>query len=328
MTAYSLLMTAGGFVLLFLCGEWLLRGAVGLSQDLGLSPLLIGLTVVATATSMPELVVSLTAGLGGAPDVAVGNIVGSNIANILLILGAAAVIQPITTGLRVVTRDAGAVVAATALFVTLGATGSFGRPAGLLMLALFVFYISFSCWREMRGKSDPAAEAAPAPAADPPKAATAPRPVLLRLAYIGGGGIGLVIGSELLVTGAVDIARALQVSETVIGLTLVAVGTSLPELATAIVAALRRHPDVALGNALGSNIFNLLLVLGALAVTTPVRVAPEVLRFDMWVMAGVTVAIVPVMLSGRRINRVEGAIFLALYAGYVWYQFQGGSPTG
>ena len=326
MTAYSLLRTAGGFVLLFLCGEWLLRGAVGLSRDLGLSPLLIGLTVVATATSMPELVVTLTAGLGGAPDVAVGNIVGSNIANILLILGAAAVIQPIMTGLRVVARDAGAVIAATALFVALGATGSFGRPAGLLMLALFVLYISLSCWRELRGKSAPAAPPAPKP--DPQDAGSAARPLVLRLAYIVGGGIGLVIGSELLVTGAVDIARALQVSETVIGLTLVALGTSLPELATAIVAALRRHPDVALGNALGSNIFNLLLVLGALAVTTPVRVAPEVLRFDMWVMAGVTVAIVPVMLSGRRINRVEGAIFLALYAGYVWYQFQGGSPTG
>jgi cation:H+ antiporter len=328
MTLYSILATAGGFVLLFLGGEILLRGALGLARAAGLSPLLIGLTVVAAATSMPELVVTLTAGLAGAPDVAVGNIVGSNIANVLLILGTAAAIWPIATRPRIVVRDAGAVLIATAAFVGFALIGPVGRAQGVAFLLMLGLYLWFSAWTEIRERNRNAAEPeAAAPSEDLRELGVAPRPVWLSLVFIAGGAAGLVVGSELLVDGAVAIARAAGISESVIGLTLIAVGTSLPELATAIVAAYRRHSDVALGNALGSNIFNLLLVYGALSLATPVSPAPEVLRFDMWVMAGVTLAVIPVMLITWRIGRGEGLAFLALYAAYVLFQF-GPAPAG
>ena len=329
MTAISILQTVGGFLLLFLGGELLLRGAIGLARILGLPPLLIGLTVVAAATSMPELVVTLTAGLSEVPDLGVGNIVGSNIANILLILGAAAAIRPIVTHPRVVLRDAGAVLIATALFIGFGLIGPLGRIHGAVMLALLGFYLWFGYWSEMRARDAQAETGAGAgPGENLTGFARAPTTTAAALGLVAAGTVGLVVGSDLLVAGAVEIARAAGLSETVIGLTLIAVGTSLPELATAIVAARHGHADVALGNALGSNIFNLLLVLGAFALATPLSLAPEVLRFDIWVMAGVTVAVIPIMLSGWRISRREGVLFLGLYAAYIWVQFAPATGAG
>ena len=325
MTALSILQTIGGFLLLFLGGELLLRGAVGLARILGLPPLLIGLTVVAAATSMPELVVTLTAGLSEAPDLGVGTIVGSNIANILLILGAAAVIHPIVTHPRVVLRDAGAALIATALFIGFGLIGPIGRIHGAVMLALLGFYLWFGYWSEMRARDT---QAGAGPGEDLAGLGRAPTTTAAALGLVAAGTVGLVVGSDLLVAGAVEIARVAGLSETVIGLTLIAVGTSLPELATAIVAARHGHADVALGNALGSNIFNLLLVLGAFALATPLRLAPEVLRFDIWVMAAAAVAAILIMLSGWRISRREGALFLGLYAAYIWVQFAPATGAG
>ncbi|MCH7796790.1 MAG: calcium/sodium antiporter [Proteobacteria bacterium] len=327
MTALAILQTIGGFLLLFLGGELLLRGAIGLARILGLPPLLIGLSVVAAATSMPELVVTLTAGLSEVPDLGVGNIVGSNIANILLILGAAAVVRPIVTHPRVVLRDAGAVLIATALFIGFGLIGPLGRIHGAVMLALLGFYLWFGYWSEMRAR-DARAGAGAGLGENLTGFGRAPTTTAAALGLVAAGTVGLVVGSDLLVAGAVEIARAAGLSETVIGLTLIAVGTSLPELATAIVAARHGHGDVALGNALGSNIFNLLLVLGVFALATPLRLAPEVLRFDIWVMAGVTVAVIPIMLSGWRISRREGVLFLGLYAAYIWVQFAPATGAG
>ncbi len=327
MTAISILQTIGGFLLLFLGGELLLRGAIALARILGLPPLLIGLTVVAAATSMPELVVTLTAGLTDAPDLGVGTIVGSNIANILLILGAAAVIHPIVTHPRMVLRDAGAVLIATALFIGFGLIGPIGRIHGAVMLALLGFYLWFGYWSEMRARDAQAGGGAGA-GGDLTGLGRAPTTTAAALGLVAAGTVGLVVGSDLLVAGAVEIARAAGLSETVIGLTLIAVGTSLPELATAIVAARHGHADVALGNALGSNIFNLALVLGVFALATPLSLAPEVLRFDIWVMAGVTVAVIPIMLSGWRISRREGVLFLGLYAAYIWVQFAPATGAG
>ena len=329
MTALSILQTIGGFLLLFLGGELLLRGAIGLARVLGLPSLLIGLTVVAAATSMPELVVTLTAGLSEVPDLGVGNIVGSNIANILLILGAAAAIRPIVTHPRVVLRDAGAMLIATALFIGFGLIGPLGRIHGAVMLALIGFYLWFGYWSEMRARDAQAETGAQAGLGEDLTAfGRAPTTTAAALGLVAAGTVGLVVGSGLLVAGAVEIARAAGLSETVIGLTLIAVGTSLPELATAIVAARHGHADVALGNALGSNIFNLLLVLGVFALATPLSLPPEVLRFDIWVMAGVTVAVIPIMLSGWRISRREGVLFLGLYAAYIWVQFAPASGAG
>jgi cation:H+ antiporter len=318
MTLVSLAQTLGGFLLLFGGGELLLRGAVGMARVFGLSPLLIGLTVVAAATSMPELVVTVTAGLDGLTDVGVGNVVGSNIANILLILGAAAVIHPIPTHPRMVRRDAGAVLIATALFAGFCVIGPLYWAHGVIMLALLGGYLWFCIWNEAAaGNSDQPAAAKE----DLTELGWEPAGVRLALITVAAGAGALVLGSDLLVEGAVTIARAAGISESVIGLTLIALGTSLPELATAVTAARHRHTDLALGNALGSNIFNILLVLGTLVLITPVQLAAEVLRFDIWVMVGVTLLLIPVMLSGWRISRLEGALFLALYAAYIGFQF-------
>jgi len=316
MTALAFLQAGGGLALLFVGGEVLLRGAVGLSLRFGLSPLLIGLTVVAMATSMPELVVTVTAGLQGATDIGVGNVVGSNIANILLILGLAALLCPIEREPRRILRDTMAMVAATAVFVLLACFQTLSFIHGAVMILLMVAYLVMSYVIERRGGNDSETglEAIE-------EAGATPKSAWIAAALIVGGIIALAGGSELLVRGATTIARAAGVSETVIGLTLVAVGTSLPELATAIVAAMRGHTEVALGNVLGSNIFNILLILGALFVITPVTVAPEVLNFDIWVLVGVTLLAVPVMLTGRHVSRIEGAFFVVLYLVFVWYQF-------
>lgn len=321
MTPVTLLMTVAGFLLLFAGGEFLLRGAVGLSRALGLSPLLIGLTVVAAATSMPELVVTLTAGLEDLQDIGVGNIVGSNIANILLILGVAALLHPMRTPPSLVVRDAGAMLLATAALVGFGLTGALTRWHGGVMLALLAGYLVFSYWSDTR-RPNRTAERPEAGAAEVPpelmgSALGMPRALLLTLL----GAAGLVVGSDWLIEGGVAVARTAGVSETVIGATLVALGTSLPELAAAVVSALRRHPDVALGNVLGSNIFNLLMVLGTLALIAPVQLSAEVLHFDLWALGAATLGVVIVMLSRWRISRLEGAIFVALYLVYIVVQF-------
>ncbi len=303
-------------VLLFVGGEVLLRGAVGLSLRFGLSPLLIGLTVVALATSMPELVVTLTAGIQGLPDIGVGNVVGSNIANILLILGLAALLCPIEREPRRILRDTVAMVVATGVFILLACFERMSFIHGAIMIMLLIGYLLFSYRSERKAGNDAATglEAIEETGATPSSA-------LVAVALVAGGVIALAGGSELLVRGASTIARSAGVSETVIGLTLVAFGTSLPELATAIVAARRGHTEVALGNVLGSNIFNILLILGLLFMLTPVVVAPEILRFDIWVLAGATLLALPVMLTGKRITRIEGAVFVLLYVAFIWVQF-------
>ena len=317
MTALAFLQAGGGLALLFVGGEVLLRGAVGLSLRFGLSPLLIGLTVVAMATSMPELVVTVTAGLRGATDIGVGNVVGSNIANILLILGLAALLCPIEREPRRILRDTFCMVGATAVFILLACVQVLTFVHGAVMIALMIGYLVMSYVIERRGGNDVATglEAIE-------EAGATPKTAWVAAALVVGGIVALAGGSELLVRGATSIARAAGVSETVIGLTLVAVGTSLPELATAIVAAARGQTEVALGNVLGSNIFNILLILGSLFMITPVTVSPEILNFDIWILAAVTLLAVPVMLTGKRITRIEGGVFVALYIAFVWYQFE------
>jgi cation:H+ antiporter len=310
-------MVAGGLLLLLFGGEILLRGAVSLARRLGLSSLLIGMTVVAAATSMPEMVVAVASGLRGAPDIGVGNVVGSNIANVLLILGAAALLYPMETRPHNVLRDGLAMLGGTALFIVFALSGTMGRVDATLMLALLIAYLAYSYRRDR--KLNCTAEAAAAPSGI---RLCASMPLSLLFVF---GGVGvLVVGSKLLVDGAVDLARAAGVSEAVIGLTLVAVGTSLPELATAVVASFRRHPEVALGNVLGSNLFNLMAIIPALALTTPFAVPPELLDFDIWFMAGVTVVAFAAMVTGWRIGRGEAAAFLIAYALYIGLLFKNG----
>ena len=317
MTATAYLLTGGGLALLYFGGEFLLRGAVSVALRSNLPPLLIGLTIVACATSMPELLVTVTAGLEGVSDVGVGNVIGSNIANILLILGVGAVLKPIEINPKMGLRDLVVMLLATGVFIFFAIMGEFGRLHSAGMLLGLGLYIWFSYKRDSAGSKEIQEEVLEDVGEKP-----CSFPMAFLLLALGLG--ALIAGSEMLIDGAVSLARAAGISETVIGLTLVAIGTSLPELATAVVAGLRGHTDVALGNVIGSNIFNILLIIGALGLIVPFTVAEEVIAFDIWAMAGASLLLVPFILLGRAIGRGTGFGFLAIYAIFVALQFING----
>jgi cation:H+ antiporter len=314
-----------GFALLLFGGESVVRGSVALAQRLGISPLIVGLTIVGFGTSLPEMVVSVNAALVGSPGLAVGNVVGSNIANILLILGVAAIIAPIAVSPGAVKRDLLGMSAVTLVYVGLGMSGQIVFWQGALMLIALMSYIGFTVWHDNKS-NDEVAELHREEAAE---MGTIP----LRTVSIAGiiivGLFAVVVGAEWLVTGATTLAMEFSVPEEVIGLTVVAIGTSLPELATSIVAAYRGHSDVCVGNVLGSNLFNLFGITGVTAMFTPLPFSDKIVSFDLWILLAATALIIPFMLSGRRINRLEGSILLALYVGFIASQFLGmsGMPT-
>ncbi len=299
---------AAGMALLIAGGDCLVRGAVTFAVWLRVSPLLIGLTVVGFGTSMPELVTSLQAAFAGSPGIAIGNVVGSNTANILLILGLAAVLAPIPVARPAFLRDG--TVAAVAALVCLGVilTGSLSRASGLILVAMLAGYIICAA-RNERASQD----------AENPRGESVAdgRNVPVAVALVVGGLVATILGARLLVGGAVELAALAGVSDAVIGLTVVAVGTSLPELVTAVVAACRRQPDIAFGNVVGSNIYNVLGILGVTAAVHPIPVPPEIIRFDIWVMLAATAALTLAAVTGWRVTRTEGAAMLACYGAYL-----------
>ena len=312
----------GGLVLLVLGGDLLVRGAVQVAGRLGVSPLVIGLTLVGFGTSMPELVTSVRAALSGAPGIAYGNIVGSNIANILLIAGASALIYPIAVAAPALKRDAGFMVAVAVAFAALSAVMPMGRLPGLVCVAALAGYIYLAFRQESAGESHGAVhdKEAALEGADP---ATAPQAagkgsILVPLAIAIGGLVLVVLGGGFLVEGAVTLARTMGISETVIGLTIVAIGTSMPELVTSVIAAVKRQGDVAFGNIVGSNLYNILGIGGATPPVAPRPVPAEIVRFDNLVMVAVSALFVVFAATGLRIGRREGAALLAGYGTYVW----------
>ncbi|MEW5773523.1 MAG: calcium/sodium antiporter [Thermodesulfobacteriota bacterium] len=316
------LLLALGLAVLIAGAELLVRGASRLAAAAGISPLVIGLTVVAFGTSAPESAASLQAALAGASDLALGNVLGSNTMNVLCILGVSALAAPLAVHRQVVRRELPLMIAASALAWALALAGSLGRLAGFCLLAGVVLYTVFlllAARREANGREE---------AADRPRG---PRALALA-GVLAAAGLGLLIlGAGWLVEGASGLARGLGVSELVIGLTVVAAGTSLPELATSLAAALKGERDMAVGNVVGSNIFNLTAVLGLAGVAAPggVAVNPQALHFDFPVMLGAAVACVPVCLTGMEISRAEGALFLlsyVLYLALVVLQSQGLAP--
>lgn len=296
-------LVALGLVLLFAGGDALVRGAVALAARLGLPPLLIGLTVVGFGTSMPELLVSLQAAWDGLPDIAVGNVVGSNIANILLILAIAMVLAPMSTRIPGLRRDLAMMMASAVALAACALLYGMNAWIGAGFVLALVAYLTFS------------ATIGRAETPDLPETALK-TPVWQSLAFVAGGLVALVFGADFLVEGASNVARALGVSDAVIGLTVVAVGTSLPELAASVAAALRRHPEIALGNVVGSNIFNILGILGVTAMIAPIPIAPQIVSFDIPVMLGVSAALAVLLLAVPRLPRWAG---LPLLAAYVWY---------
>jgi cation:H+ antiporter len=306
-----------GLGLLVVGAEALIRGSSRLAAALGIPPLIIGLTVVALGTSAPELAVTLEAALSsdGAADIALGNVVGSNIFNVLFILGLSALLAPLVVAQQLVRVDVPIMIAASALVLVLAADGRLGRADGLLLLCGIAAYLTFVVWQARRERDRTVQREYEAEYGA--KAGTAGQ-VALNLALVAGGLGLLVVGAGWLVDGAVAIARALGLSELVIGLTIVAAGTSLPEVATSVLASLRGERDIAVGNVVGSNLFNVLLVLGGAASlsTTGVNVAPAALAFDIPVMVVVAVACLPIFFTGYRIGRWEGLLFLGYYVAY------------
>jgi cation:H+ antiporter len=311
----DILFVVAGLVILLFAGDYLVRGAVNLALRLGIPAMMVGMTVVAFGTSAPELLVSVQAVLAGAGGLALGNVVGSNIANILLVMGAPALIAPVVMA-RESQRDFLIMIAVTVLFMALAFTGAIGLWQALVLLVAFAVFMGDSILRARRARVDMALE--DLEGADPnlhgPKIA----------GFLALGLIGLPLGAQLLVSGAVDIAEALGVSDVVIGLTIVAVGTSLPELATTMMAAIRREGGVALGNILGSNIFNLLFILGVAGVVGQMDVPAQMLRLDLWVMLGAALLLAPFIWTGRPIGRLLGLGLLFAYGGYLWLLFHNG----
>ena len=321
----DLLLVALGFAILLLGGEATLRGAIGLARALGVSPAMIGFTVVAFGTSAPELTVSLNAALAGEPDIAIGNVVGSNIANILLVLGAGAMITPLICDPSAVRRDATVMLASLVLLAGLGLTGEVAAWQGVLMVVVLAGYIAWS-YREDRRDSGPVAELH---AREAEETGGVPSAVPVVLLYLAVGLTALIGGAALLVDSATAIARAAGVRESVIGLSLVAFGTSLPELAATAVAAWRRHTDVAVANVLGSNLFNVLLILGVTAPVAPLPFASDIVAVDIWVMLASGVVLMPIMITGWRITRAEGIFLLLCYTAYIASLATGfGRPPG
>jgi cation:H+ antiporter len=326
----SVLLLLAGFVLLVGGGEALVRGAASLARTMGMSALVVGLTVVSFATSSPELAVSAGAALSGSPGLAVGNVVGSNIANILLVLGLSALVVPLVVTSRVVRTDIPVMIALSVLALVLALDGTISTVDGVLLLALLVAYVVVTVVRSRRSRTDrppPAAASDAAPDSGGAGGTRAPsrlratraRSVLLDVALVVLGVALLVTGAQLLVRGATQIATTFGVSELVIGLTVVAVGTSLPELATSVIAVRRGEGDLAVGNIVGSNIFNIGAVLGLTAVISPggIGVDPAAVHFDLPLMVAVALALLPVAFTGQVIKRWEGALLVTLYVAYV-----------
>lgn len=303
-----------GLVLLLVGAETMIRGAVAIARRLDISPHVIGLTVIAFGTSAPELFVSLKAALANSPGIAIGNVIGSNIANILLMIGTVGVISPFVCGGAPLRRDGLALIAGTILFVAAGVHGIIERWHGGVMLALLFAYL-FYCYYEERRRPDSVH------AKEVEEFDALPTSTWRSVAYTVGGLIGVLFGARLLVDGAVDVANRAGISETVIGITVVAVGTSLPELATTLVAALRRHSDVALGNIIGSNIFNTLGILGTVALVKPLPIPPEVMSLDLWFMLGVTVVFVAMAIKLPAFSRPWALVFFAAYVAFIANQF-------
>ena len=312
-----LAQAAAGLVLLLLGGEWLVRGAVSLAGRLGVSPLIVGLSVVAAGTSAPELFVSLISVLEDKPAIAIGNVVGSNIANILLVLGVAALIWPVAVRRGIARRDGPALVGATVLFGALALVGIIDRPVGIAMTAALIV------WLHMVYRADLRDSRARAEIEDEVAGLGGDRAPWLIAVLLACGFGGVIAGSELLVAGAVGIAAEAGLSETAIGVSLVAVGTSLPELAAAIAAARNRHTELALGNVIGSCIFNILAIIGIVAAVRPLAVPDEVLSFDLWVLGGTTLAFVGLALAVPRLGRAAGILMLLCYAAYIVAQLTG-----
>ncbi|SCM68926.1 calcium/sodium antiporter [Donghicola eburneus] len=308
------LMAGVGLLILILAGDFLVKGAVNLSLRIGIPSMIVSLTVVAFGTSAPELLISIRAVLDNVPGIALGNVVGSNTANILMVLGIPALLATMHTSECDSRKSFVMMIAGSLLFIALAFTGILTWWTGLILLAALAHVLGDAIRDSYLHRK--AAKAA-IPVEEEVEGADPSLPWWRILFYLSIGLIGLPVGAQILVENAQVIAREFGVSDTVIGLTLVALGTSLPELATTTMAAIRRQADVALGNVIGSNLFNLLAIIGVASLVGPIPVDPEFLRVDLWVMLGASLLLIPFVFMKMNITKVWGILFCALYGFYV-----------
>lgn len=307
------LLAVLGLVILLLAGDALVKGAVNLSLRLGVPAVIVSLTIVAFGTSAPELLIAISAVLDHAPGIATGNVVGSNTANILLVLGVPALLSTMRTSECETQKNYFYMIAGSMLFIVLAQFGVFTWMQGVILLAALSFVLLDSA-REARKHRKLCSEAEveeDLEGADPEMSG-----VMIAF-YMVLGLVGLPLGADILVDSSIEIARRFHVSETVIGLTLVAIGTSLPELATTVMAALRRQADVAMGNVIGSNMFNLLAIIGVASFVGPIPVAESILRFDLWIMLGASLLLIPFVYYKWDLTRRWGVLFCGLYVAYI-----------
>ncbi|MGF1457457.1 MAG: calcium/sodium antiporter [Leptolyngbyaceae cyanobacterium] len=317
MSFSAILSLLVGFVLLVAGAEGFVRGAAKLAALIGLSPLIIGLTIVSYGTSAPELAVSLQASLQGQPEIALGNVIGSNIFNILMTLGIAALIVPLTVAQQLIRLDVPIMIGITGLLLMFAVDGELGRVDGLILLVGSILYTAFLVYQS-RKESDAAVQAEYEKEYAGKERRGWPSIVRNLVTLFGGLGV-LVFGAHLLVSSATTIATALGISQLIIGLTIVAIGTSLPELATSVVACYRGERDIAVGNVVGSNIFNILTILGVTASFVGVPVSKAAISFDIPVMLAVAISSLPIFYTGNRISRWEGMLFISYYMAYTAY---------
>lgn len=311
------LQIIGGLILLIAGGEVVVKGAVALARKMNISTVVVGLTVVAYGTSAPEAVISINAALQDHSDIAIGNVVGSNIANILLVVGTTALLWPVAVHRTLARRDGTVMVVAALLLAVLAANGEINRFDAAVFFLLAAVYTLFTIYDARQGESDQAlVKELEEEAKENPQMAT-----YLALAMLLAGFGLLVIGSDILIEGAVTLAANYGLSEAVIGATIVAVGGSSPELVTSLMAAWRKHADIGLANIVGSNIFNILGVFGMAGLAAPMTVAEQFLSFDIWLMIAVTLVFFLLLLMGKNIGRLMGACFTAAYAGYIFWQY-------
>jgi len=314
MSVESLVLIIGSLILLTCGAEFLVRGASRLAAIAGISPLVIGLTVVAYGTSSPEMAVSVESAFSGQADIALGNVIGSNILNVLLILGVCAVILPLKVAQQLIWLDVPVMIGASVLVMVMALDGKISWIDGMILFAGAILYTIFAI---KQGRQEKAAVEQEYAAEYKTKSSSWPTQVILIITGLG----MLIFGARWLVDGAVQIAKFLGVSELIIGLTIIAAGTSLPEVATSVVASLRGERDIAVGNVVGSNILNILVVLGLSSSVSPegIDVAPAALTFDIPVMIAVALACAPIFFTGHLIARWEGLIFLLYYCAYSSY---------
>jgi cation:H+ antiporter len=302
-------------IILVMSGDFLVKGAVALSDRLGIPAFIVGLTIVAFGTSAPELLISIQAVLSGVPGIAIGNVVGSNTANILMVLGLPALMFGLDAAQTDLRKNYALMIGGSLLFIYLASLGVFSYGSGMILLTALAVVLGLALRDALQ---EPMRAEAAEIGLEGGGAQDVVLPAWKITGLIGIGLLGLPYGANLLVNNATEIARSYQISETTIGLTLVALGTSLPELATTLASAIRRQADVALGNVIGSNVFNLLAIMGVTAFVGPIPVSPQLLSVDLWVMLAASLSLAPFVVYRLRINRLVGALLTAAYLVYVW----------